>query len=72
MFIQQHADNAFTVTTTKGRDVQVTFTIWGTVNVLVGTGTGLGRNYGSLTEAAAGYKAADVKAAIEAIEATVA
>jgi hypothetical protein len=69
MFIQQHTENAFTVTTIKGRDVQVTFTSWGTVNVLVGTGTGTGRNYGSLVEAVNGYKAADVKAALEALAA---
>lgn len=69
MLIQQHTDNAFTVTTAKNRDVQVTFTSWGTVNVLVGTGTGYGRNYGSLAEAINGYKAADVKAALEALAA---
>ena len=69
MLIQQQADNAFTVTTTKGREVQVTFTSWGTVNVLVGTGTGFGRNYGSLAAAVEGYKAADVKAALEALAA---
>jgi len=69
MLIQQPAANSYIVTTTKGRDVQVTFTSWGTVNVLVGTGTGYGRNYASLTAAVAGYKAADVKAALEALAA---
>jgi hypothetical protein len=69
MIIQQPAANSYIVTTAKGRDVQVTFTSWGTVNVLVGTGTGYGRNYGSLTEAVAGYKAADVKAALDALAA---
>lgn len=49
--------------------MQVTFTSWGTVNVLVGTGNGMGRNYNSLTEAANGYKAADVKAALAALAA---
>jgi len=67
--IQQVADNAFVLTTGKGREVQVTFFSWGTVNVLVGTGTGIGRNYSSLTEAANGYKAADVKAALAALAA---
>jgi len=69
MFIQQPSANSYVVTTSKNREVQVTFTSWGTVNVLVGTGTGIGRNYGSLTEAVAGYKAADVKAALEALAA---
>ena len=65
--IQQVTETAYVLTTEKGREVQVTFTSWGTVNVLVGTGAGLGRNYNSLEQAAAGYKAADVKAALAAL-----
>ena len=65
--IQQIANNSYVLTTEKGREIQVTFSSWNTVNVFVGTGTGYGRNYNSLAEAVTNYKAVDVKAALSAL-----
>ena len=65
--IQQVADNAFELTTEKGKLVNVTFTSWGRVNVLVGKSMGVGRMFGSLGEAAESYKSAEVKSALRAL-----
>lgn len=67
--IQQVADNSFELTTAKGKTVNVTYLPWGRINVLVGNRIGAGRMFSDLTEAAASYKSADVKAALEALAA---
>jgi len=67
--IQQVTDNAYELTTEKGKLVNVIFTPWGRVNVFVGTGLGIGRMFADLTEAAAAYKSADVRSALEVLAA---
>lgn len=67
--IQQVADNSYELTTAKGKTVNVHFYPWGRINVLVADRIGTGRMFGSLTEAAAAYKSADIKAALEALAA---
>ena len=67
--IQQVSENSFELTTAKGKTVNVTFSPWGRVNVFVGTGLGIGRMFADLTEAAAAYKSADVRSALEALAA---
>jgi hypothetical protein len=67
--IQQTSDCCYTLTTEKGREVQVAFYSWGRVNIFAGTGLGYGRNFDSLAEAITGYKSADVKAALSALAA---
>jgi len=65
--IQQVTDNAYELTTEKGKLVNVIFTPWGRVNVLVGKSMGVGRMFGSLGEAAESYKSAEVKSALRAL-----
>jgi hypothetical protein len=67
--IQQVAPNSFELTTAKGKTVNVHFFSWGRVNVLVGKRLGAGRMFADLTEAAAAYKSADVRSALEALAA---
>lgn len=67
--IQQVAENSFELTTAKGKTVNVHFFPWGRINVLVGNRIGAGRMFSDLAEAAASYKSADVKAALEALAA---
>ena len=67
--IQQVAPNSYELITGKGKTVNVTFFPWGRVNVFVGTGLGIGRMFADLTEAAAAYKSADVRSALEVLAA---
>ena len=67
--IQQVAPNSYELITGKGKTVNVTFFSWGRVNVLVGKRLGAGRMFADLTEAAAAYKSADVRSALEALAA---
>ena len=71
--IQQESDNYFTLTTEKGKEIGVCFHPWGVVGVYIKStvtgGLSKGRRFPTLADAIAGYKAADVKAALSALAA---
>ena len=73
ILIQQESDNYFTLTTEKGKEIGVCFHAWGRVGIYIQSAASgslsKGRRFDSLSDAAAAYKAADVKAALAAFAA---
>jgi hypothetical protein len=68
--IQQEAGNYYTLTTEKGKEIGVCFHAWGRISVCIqrpGFGLTTGRRFGTIAEAIASYKSADVKAALAAL-----
>lgn len=69
--IEKHNEQSYTLTTEKGREISVYFHSWGAVGVYIQRaghpGLSAGRRFASVEAAIAGYKAADVKAALAAL-----
>jgi len=69
--IEKHNEQSYTLTTEKGREISVYFHSWGAVGVYIQRaghpGLSAGRQFASVEAAIAGYKAADVKAALAAL-----
>ena len=69
--ITKESDAFFTLTTEKGKEIGVAIWPWGRITVYIQrngmSGFSMGKQFGSLEEAAASYKAADVKAALMAL-----
>jgi hypothetical protein len=72
-FIQQETETYFTVITAKGKKIEVSFRSHGRVSIYIlrngMSGFAGGKHFGSMAEAIASYKSADVKAALEALQA---
>jgi hypothetical protein len=69
--VQQESSNYYTLTTEKGKEIGVCFHAWGRISVCIQRaghpGLSVGRRFGTIAEAIASYKAADVKAALAAL-----
>lgn len=71
ILIQQTSNSFYTLTTEKGRDIEVALHSWGAVSVYIQRnglrGLPMGRKFSDLPAAVESYKAADVKAALRAL-----
>lgn len=69
--VQQESDNYFNLITEKGKQIGVCFHPWGRISVYIQSqnrpGLSAGRRFGTIAEAIAAYKAADVRAALSAL-----
>lgn len=69
--VQQESDNYFTLTTEKGKEIGVCFHSWGRISVFIQrpghSSLSAGRRFGTIAEAIASYKAADVTSALAAL-----
>jgi hypothetical protein len=70
ILIEQETDAYFTLTSPKGKEVGVSFGVGVSVYIKRNglSGLPMGRHFGSLAEAIDAYKAADVKAALSALD----
>jgi hypothetical protein len=66
--VQQESDNYLTLITEKGKEIGVCFHSWGRISIFIQrpgySGLSAGRRFGTIAEAIASYKAADVKSAL--------
>jgi hypothetical protein len=70
-FVQRKSYNYYTLTTEKGKEIGVCFHTWGGISICIQRpgypGLSAGRRFGTIAEAIASYKAADVKASLAAL-----